>query len=378
MKSSMLKKAIISAAMLGSIGSQAAFTSIINNAAAPINPKAELSGPVYRHETKAEDKYGDEVAKIIFEEAHKRAKAYLEEGNTDAYYAFMILAFAVPRQESLYVQFSEVPADKDNCRDGLAVGEKIKNTESFATQDVFREIFNNQKPLPKELQKKPGFFSGRDKKDEHKRKVEAHHANNEKLAMSGFLMPCSKMSGNEKTHRRLMAGGWDGSDVGFMQVSVRWHSEKYMRPQKFKSVRESVNYGVNYLYPNFDKAIGRYSRPDYVANPEARWACYTDASGNVNYQAAIQGTWAAYNGGPGARCRFTKMDDPNNDFAGHDKGFLKSIKTVTDLNKGRFFGFNEEGQLPISELTKNALAEMVNNYENKTNKREFLSQILGQ
>lgn len=348
MKSPIFKKAVLSAALIGSMNSQAAFLNILDRSMATINPEANISGPIYRHETKKEDTYGDELAKILLQESHRLAKDYLKEGNTEAYYAFLILSLTVPNQEGLYVHFREVPADKDNCRDDRSQGKKIA---SKTAQKQFQQALNN---------KKGGFFSNRSAQKE------------------GFLLPCSLMSGDEKTYRQLIVGGSDGSDVGIMQVSALYHYDNYLKPQKFTSVKETVRYGLSYIKRRFDRAIGKFSSPEYVADATSSYACFTDSNGKRNYQAIIQGSWSAYNGGPAQTCRFTKIDDKDNPWAGHDKGFLGSMKNTTDLNKGRFFGFNEEGQLPLSENMKKALAEVVNNYEQKTNNRQFIAQIIGE
>lgn len=353
-KKQMMKKVVLSAAILGTMNSQAAFLNIVNKSMATINPKAEVAGPIYRHETKAEDKYGDEVATILLQEAHKKAKRLLSEGNTQAYYAFMVLALTVPNQEGLYVHFREVPAEKDYCRDDRSRGKGIKSEKA---QAHFNIAMNNHK--------EDKFLGGM-------------FGSNRKREKDGFLLPCSMMEKGQETYRQLIVGGWDGSDVGMMQVSALYHYDNFLKPQKFKSVRETVNYGLGYIKQRFDRAVGKYSSPEYVNDPDSSYACFTNADGSVNYQAIVQGSWSAYNGGPAQICRFTKMDDPNNDYAGHDKGFLASIKNTTDLNKGRFFGYNKEGELPLTETVKKALAEVVTNYEQGTNSRQFISQVIGE
>ncbi len=374
MNHKLLKKTLLATAMLSSLNSQAAFLSVLSKSMGTINPEAKISGPVYRHETKKEDQYGDEVAKILLEEAHKQAKEYLAEGNTEAYYAFMILALTVPNQEGLYVHFREVPAQEEYCRDKRTQGDGISGE---SVNELFKVVFNNHKPVPEEL-KDVGFFRGLFGGKKLKERLEQLEKENQEREKNGFLLPCSKMTGNESTYRQLILGGWDGSDVGMMQVSVKFHYDKFLKPKKYQSVRETIQYGLGYIKKRFDVILGKNTTPTYIADPESSYVCFTDENGKVNYQAVVQGSWAAYNGGPAQRCRFTRIDDPENEYAGHDKGFLVSMKKTTDLNKGRFFGFNEEGQLPLSETMKKALAEVVTNYEQKTNNRQHISQIVGE
>lgn len=324
MNTNLIKKTALSLSLLASLNTQASFMGILDNVMATINPNAGLVGPIYRHETKKEDKYGDELAKILIQEAHRSAKRFLDEGNIQAYYAFMALAFTVPNQEGLMVHFREVPAQEKYCRDRRTEGKKIKSSKA---KKQFQRTLNNR-----------GLLRDRD---------------------NGFLIPCDKISG-VSTYKQLIVGGADGSDVGIMQVSALWHYEEYLKEVKYASVRSSVRYGLNYIMRRFKS---NYRKGTY---------CIMN-NGDVRYDALIRGSWSAYNGGPSQFCRFTNTNDPH---AGKDKGFKGNLEKTMNLNNGGIFGFNQDGALPLSPNVRAAVEQVITNLENGTNNRDKIEAIL--
>lgn len=328
MKRNLIKKTALSLSLLVSLNSQASFMGILDNVMATINPNAGLVGPIYRHETKKQDGYGDELAKIIIQEAHKTAKRFLEEGNADAYYAFMALAFTVPNQEGLMVHFREVPADEKYCRDKRTEGKLIKSSKA---KKQFQKTLNNRGLL-------------RD-------------------TSSGFLVTCDKISG-QPTYKQLIVGGADGSDVGIMQLSALWHYEEYLNEVKYASVRSTISYGLNYIMKRYKKAVRSY----------ADLGCFSDTNGNPAYDKIIRGSWSAYNGGPSQLCRFSNENDPH---AAKDKGFKGNLEKTMKLNDGGILGFNQDGELPLSDEVRAAVEQIISNLENGTNNRDKIAAILG-
>lgn len=328
MKANLIKKTILSLSLVASINSQASFMGILDNVMATINPNAGLVGPIYRHETKKQDGYGDELAKIIMEEAHRTAKRFLEEGNTQAYYAFMALAFTVPNQEGLMVHFREVPAESKYCRDKRTEGKKIKSSKA---KKQFQKTLNNRGLL--------------------------RDPNN------GFLLACDKMEG-QSTYKQLIVGGADGSDVGIMQLSALWHYEEYLKEVKYASVRSTVRYGLNYIMRRYKKAVRSY----------ADLGCFSTESGDIAYSKVIRGSWSAYNGGPSQLCRFNNPNDPH---AGKDKGFKGNLEKTMNLNDGGILGFNKDGELPLSKDVRAAVEQIITNLEQGTNNRDKIAPILG-
>ncbi len=318
--------------------SRASIERILDNVMGTINKEAKLYGPIYRHDKRNSEKYGDEIVKIILQEAHTMAKKYLDEGNPQAYYAFLTLALTVPNQEGLFVHFREVEADRDNCNDERSMGEKIKSKKA---QENFQMAFNG-----KQGKKLFGLFGG----------------NNEES--TSFLVKCKDLRG-EKNYRQLIVGGSDGSDVGMFQLSALWHFDEFLAKGKYDSVKQTIQYGLNYLRAQFNASVRQ-------ANPEGL-TCMLDANGEVNYENIIRGSWSAYNGGPSQKCRFA---DTESAFAGHDKGFKKNLQITLDLNNGGFFGFAADSTLELSKDVRAAVEEVVTNLESKTNNSKALAKIL--
>jgi len=322
---------VVGLSLISISGANAGVNNILNNVMATINKDAQISGPIYRHEKRNIEKYGDQVATILLQEAHRQAKRFLDEGNPKAYYGFMALALTVPNQEGLMVHFREVEADKDYCRDKRSEG---KNIASKTAKENFQKTFNG----------KGGFFS-RNKE--------------------GFLVPCKDLRG-ENTYRQLIVGGSDGSDVGIMQVSVLWHYDNFLAEDKYTSVRETIRYGLGYI-------MGRYRRAFRKSvSRDSKHACFIDGN-QINYRSLIRGSWSAYNGGPSQICRFSNPSDPH---APKDKHFKGNLNLTLNLNNGGFFGFTKADELTLTRNVRNAVEEVITNFENDTNKRSALESIL--
>ena len=314
---------------------------ILDNVMGTINKSAKVYGPVYRHDNRNAEKYGDEVVKIILQAAHDRAKGYLKEGNPEAYYAFLALSLTVPNQEGLFVHFREVEADKDKCNDKRSNGENIKSEKA---QRQFQVAFNAKKV-------KTTIFGNEKLEDDDSREA--------------FLVDCKELK-REKTYRQLIVGGSDGSDVGMFQLSALWHFDNFLNLGRYDSVKQTVEYGIKFLY--MGEGGGGFRR--IVAdNPE----CIQAADSSVDYLKAIRGSWAAYNGGMGSKCRFA---DSESAFAGHDKGFKKNLQITLDLNDGGFFGFAADSALDLSPEVRAAVEEIVTNLEQKTNNSSALNKII--
>lgn len=313
---------------------------ILDRVTATINKDARTYGPIYRHDSRDVDKYGDDVVKIILKAAHKRAKKYLDEGNADAYYAFLILALTVPNQEGLFVHFREIDANRDNCNDDRTNGKNIKSSRA---QKNFKMALNAK--ISKDT-----FFGERLKDDPSR---------------IPFLVRCKELKG-EGSYKQLIAGGSDGSDVGMFQLSSLWHYDGYLKKGQYDSVKQTVEYGIKYLFMGEG---GRGFRSIVNKNP----ACVQKEDSSIDYTKVIRGTWSAYNGGPDKYCRFA---DENGVFAGHDKGFKSNLQITLNLNDGGFFGFQEDSALQLSPNVRAAVEEVVTNFEKHTNHNSALKALI--
>ena len=315
-----MKKPILIAAALLSLTPAHAVNGILNGVMATISSKVQIEGPIYRHDKRDQDRYGDQIATIILEEAHRQAKRFLDEGNHQAYNAFIALSLTVPNQEGLMVHFREVDAKRSLCNDERSQGKNIKSDKA---KRHFRSALN----------------SGED-----------------------FLVPCRKLR-REKTYRQLIVGGSDGSDVGIMQVSALWHYDEFLSQGKFASVRSTVRYGLSYLMRRYKKIVRTYGSEN----------CFSKTSGSADYLKIARGTWSAYNGGPSQICRFA---DPSSPFAGHDKGFKGNLQKTLDLNNGGYFGFNQAGALKLSSSVQSAINEVITNVETGSNNQRAMKAIV--
>lgn len=320
---------------------KASIEKILDRVMGNISKDAKLYGPVYRHSSRNSEKYGDEVVKIILTTAHERAKKYLDEGNPEAYYAFLTLALTVPNQEGLFVHFREVNAERDYCNDDRANGEDIN---SDGAKKNFKMALNAKKV------KKTIF--GNEKLIEDDTRVP-------------FLVDCKELRG-ENSYRQLIVGGSDGSDVGMFQLSALWHYDNFLGKGKYDSVKQTIEYGIKYLFMGEGGAGFRRIVRD---NP----ACVQNEDTSINYTKVIRGSWSAYNGGPSQKCRFA---DTEGEYAGHDRGFKKNLQITLDLNEGGFFGFAEDSALELSSDVRAAVEEIVTNLEQKTNNSSALAKIL--
>ena len=129
-----------------------------------------------------------------------------------------------------------------------------------------------------------------------------------------FMAPCDDI--NRFPVVRQMIRGYDMSDIGIMQVSLRWHADDFLANQKFRKVESSINYGLNHLMNGF--------RPIY--NNFEDYSCLRSGpfwSRKPDYEGLVKGTWAGkYNSGNiGATCRL--IADRGSKFKDHDKHYAK-------------------------------------------------------
>jgi hypothetical protein len=309
---------------LTAANTQAARITDLDGVMVTLNPAARISGPIFNYAKGNQKQYGDQLAKIIIKESHKKAKKYLDYGDTRAYYTFMMLGLTIPLHEGLLIHFREVANEDGVCRKRANKGKTLKNRTARK---------NFQKALVK----------GR----------------------NPFLLPCKKLK-NQYSVRQMISGGGDNSDVGIMQLSSRWHYDNFLALGKYRSVKETVEYGLGHALVGFKK----------VYSNSKNYRCILKRNGAVDYEKLARGIWAGkYNSGnTGSTCRFA---DPGNKHPGKDRGFLENFtKTKNILLKGRFFGFDEEMRLGLNSKTRKALEQIVQNFLNESNNRDAIDSIL--
>lgn len=292
-----------------------------------INPNAVMVGPVFRDAGgKAErTKYASDVVTAIIKEADARARKYSEAGDTQAYYAFLIMSLAVPMHESFYLQFRNV--DGDVCRSNANNGELVKSV-STTIYKLFVEYF-----------KKP---------------------------QDPFFPNCEDMK-VRKGVKQIVRGG-DGTDLSMMQISIRWHFDDFLANKKYQDVSKTLNYGLGLLLDGFNP----------VYRNIANYKCLLDVNSDgqqtkINYIKLIRGIWAGkYNSGSILHtCRFA---DPNSPYKSHDIVFAKNLDKI--LKFDGVISTDYIGNFNLDNNTSEAIKEIVKNLKENKNERRALNLLL--
>ncbi len=300
---------------------------ILDRSMLSLHPQAQIEGPIFDYHGDRQA-YGDYFFSILINEAHEQASRYLKQGDTQGYYAFMLLALTVPLHEGLYVQFRTVDNTPGLCQESLNNGTRLQNEiarEFF--QQTFLEVNSHNKEVP-------------------------------------YAVSCDQLI-EEKRINQLISGGTDGSDISVMQVNVRWHYDNFLGRGDYRSVERSIRYGLAYLMRGF--------RPVY-ANYE-NYHCLIEDKSDINYEGLIRGTWAGqYNSGNITRtCRFADSSSP---YTERDMGFKNNLEKVYEIANGGMIGFNRQLELKVSYEVRAALEEIIVNFLNQSNDRDAIEQIL--
>ena len=292
-----------------------------------INPAVKLIGPVFKDNgDKVErTKYATSLMALIIREADAKAKKYLEAGDTQAYYAFLTLALAVPLHEGVYIHFRNV--DGDVCNIAANNGELVMKSGP-TNYKIFNQYFKNP-ALP-------------------------------------YFPNCEAM--NIKTDVNQMIRGGDGTDLSIMQISIRWHFDDFLANRKYESVSQTLSYGFNHLLNGFDP----------VYRNVADYKCISDTGGffrrkKINYINLIKGVWAGkYNSGSISQtCRFA---DPNSPFKNHDIGFAKNLDKILKFNGS--ISPDYIGEIKVEDTSSAAVKEIISNLANNTNERLAQDKLL--
>lgn len=316
-------KKIIIAALLSTIATTASAgrVKMLDGMMFTINPSAQTDGPVFINTPSVKATYGNKVATIILRNADQFAKKYLAYNDPQAYYSFLTLALTVPMHEGLYTHFREVQNDGDVCtnkRQGIDVGGKTK------------------KLFKKYLQPKYGFK---------------------------FIPKKCRTVKKEAILKQLVRGA-NGTDIGMMQVSIRWHYDEFLANKDYESVNRTMNYGLKFLMKGFDPLYRSINKYDCIYQ-----------NNKVNYQNLLRGIWGGfYNGGSYKNaCRFADTSSP---YHGHDKGFKKNLDKVLAYPETGIIGMHEDLNLQLSGVVKDAVIEVINNMKNKTSNNRALKKLL--
>ncbi|MDO9183515.1 MAG: hypothetical protein Q7U04_13960 [Bacteriovorax sp.] len=292
-----------------------------------INPSLKLIGPVFndQNDKLEKTKYVNSLVGLILKSADEKARKYLEAGDTQAYYAYLILGLAVPLHEGLYVHFRHVNVGICNVDSNNA--ELVKKSSPI-TYKIFKQYFKN--------------------------------------AERPYFPNCEEIKETNSTNQ--MIRGADGTDLSIMQISIRWHFDDFLANRKYESVSQTFDYGFNLLLSGFDPVYRNIS--DYKCILETSQKIKQQ---KINYLNLIKGIWAGkYNSGSISQtCRFADVNSP---YRNHDIGFAKNIEKI--LNFSGTITPDYIGELKLDGNYSLAIKEIVSNFKNNKNERTALSAIL--
>ncbi|WP_372655067.1 hypothetical protein [Halobacteriovorax sp.] len=363
---SLLKKSICTLVMLNTIAAGASEATVprvtaLDRMMSTISPSAIIDAPLFKNTDEAKTKYGSEFVKVLIQETHKKAKFLLEEGNVKAYNAFMTLGLTVPLQEGLYLHIREINDSKGLCNDHSNSGNII-----FAyTPEKLEEKYTASELEEKKANSKNYQF----------------FVQNFKTGDNPFFPDCNQVE-NKDVIRQIIRGG-DGTDMGAMQLSIRWHTENYFAKDGHKSLRKTFAYGLNYLMQGFKPLIYNFNstsktwekRVECLRKIE-KWHLFpSKRKYSIDYKNVVRGTWAGkYNSGNlNKTCRFADSRSP---YKGHDEGFLKNLNKVLDIENLEKIGVFDATSFEMDESSREAYEQIVSNFKNETNNRDKIEAIL--
>jgi hypothetical protein len=327
LKSCIASLSIIICIMSCSQADEQARTKVLDRLMYTINPEVKLIGPVFRDngDKIEKSKYISSLLAVILKEADIHARKYLEAGDSQAYYAFLILALTVPLHEGVYIQFRNV--DGDVCSLPANNGELVKKSGPLV-YSIFNQYFKNPA--------RPYFPN------------------------------CEAINLKTGIHQMIRSG--DGSDLSIMQISIRWHFDDFLANKKYESVAQTLGYGFKLLLNGFDPVYRNIS--DYK--------CLFESVGmgqknKINYINLIKGVWAGkYNSGSISQtCRFL---DPNSPFKKHDIGFAKNLDKILKFNGA--IAPDYIGEIKVDDQSSAAIKEVVSNLIENKNYHKALDKVL--
>jgi hypothetical protein len=314
-----------------------------------LNPELTLSGPIFVNTESAKTKYARQLMRIILQEADKKAQRYYKAGDYQAYYSFMVLALTVPLQEGLYMQFRHVYDGPTLCNQHSSSGDIL-----FAPNPEKLE----QKYTPEELAEK------KEKSTTYK-----HFINALKSGDSPVFVDCENFNYQDGPVSQIVRG-YDGSDMGMMQLSIRWHYDEFYAKKDFLSVRKTIRYGLNHLMNGFRPVLA--NAKNYKCLSDKKWLF---GKKTFSYKNLIRGVWAGkYNSGSIKKtCRFSEFNSP---YKHHDEGFEKNLEKVLAYDKNRVIGAGSSLGFLVDDQTHEALKQVITNFKKKTNDRDKIDAFI--
>lgn len=298
-----------------------------------INKNIELDSPVWINEESQKNAYGEVYMRTLIKEAHKVAKRYLKYGDHEAYNSFMILALTFPMHEGLYMSFRQTNDKKGLCYRKANNGDimfehskkKIFNqvNENLETEVANAEDVSKLNSLKSDaeayqtlrtqmvddytrilLDEKKDRIANTDKASNYR-----HFIKYLKSGEKPFIAECDNVA-NDQVIRQIIRGA-DGTDIGPVQLSLRWHYDKFLAKKMYLSLEETFRYGLKFIHTGFKKV---YYDADKVKSSrlKSKKSSYNCIISNksINFKNLVRGSWAGkYNQGQTHKaCRIADVE----------------------------------------------------------------------
>lgn len=306
------------------------YSGFLNKSFVTLSKNSKSYPPYLNVHSRSINNYADIVFLMTLREAHKVAERYLKAKEYRKYYTMLLLGITVPIHESLFIHFRETKNKTGFCNGNKNLGKTLKDQD--ITKTNFIKAFRTSK--------------------------------------NPYLTDCSGLKEGERIIQ-LMSGGSDGSDIGIMQLSIRWHYEDFLSKKKFQSTRKTLAYGMKFLQKGFNK----------ISRNAKKYPCLLNESKKVDYLKLARATWGGwYNAGNvKSACRFSNKSSPH---AKKDKLFFERLDSILKFNSTSKFGHviandgRKQITMPINEMTRSAIREVVKNFKNGSNDRKVLKKLL--
>lgn len=280
-----------------------------------VNKNIELDAPVWVNTAERRNEYGTKFMKSLITQAHEVAKDYLKYKDYQAYNSFMMLALTFPLHEGLYMSFRETHDQKGLCfadansgdimfkesKQKIAqtvaenfvevVTDKSKLSQLEALKNIDTENYDKLKELVIAdytralLDDKKESIANTDKPSNYR-----HFVKYLKGAPNPFVVECSDVA-NDDVIRQFIRGA-DGTDIGPVQLSLRWHFDEFIAKKKYLSLDQTLKYGLSYIHEGFKKIYY-----DSQSKSNKDYPCIKSGT-NIDFEKLVRATWSGkYNQG---------------------------------------------------------------------------------
>jgi hypothetical protein len=325
-----------------------------------INKNVELDSPVWMNEESKRNAYGEVYMKTLIQEAHKIGKRYLKYGDHEAYNSFMILALTFPMHEGLYMSYRQTNDQKGLCY------RKANNGDIMFVQSkkkIFNQVNENletevaseaDKAILKSLESDEDAYAQQREQmvddytrmllDEKKDRIAntdkaSNYRHFIKYLKSGdkpFIAECDNIV-NDQVVRQIIRGA-DGTDIGPVQLSLRWHYDKFLAKKMYLSLRDTFKYGLNFIHAGFKKVYydADKVKKSSLKTKKSSYSCII-SNKSINFKNLVRGSWAGkYNQGQTHKaCRIADVEKMEELAELKDKLFKskKVKKRIAELEK---------------------------------------------